>query len=205
MDKITNVLYIGLDISLNNTGICINFQNSLNFYQLVPDWFKNHESSTIITKKYAKRASKVYTDSEVLKVSNANSQSFEIIKMIKSRLVECMSLRIVVEAPPPIGRKRSASYLDMIRANSIIVSNVLTYFDSQNIDFDISMIANTTIKKVAGVRGRGNCKPQIIEAFRNEIYEDFDFSGKVDDIADAYFATKWGILNYRESTRKQDC
>jgi len=189
--------HIGLDLSLNASGICSYIGDKTRFYYLTPEHKKAHKSSSVITYKYEKWSSEDYSESEIFKIHNGRRQAYQIIKML-NKLIDknCETIYLTCEAPPTrINKFNTNSHLDLIRANSIVMERVMFFCESSFPEnkFVFNMISNSTIKKTAGVRGRGSCKDQIVDKWKEEkdFSEWFDFSDKLDDLADAYFAAKW--------------
>ncbi len=183
---------IGLDLSLNDSGICIKWDDKVIFAQLRPEHFKPHKSSNVIALKYAKWDDDNYSVSELFKVKNAQRQMKVITMFVLGHLKDATKISIAVETPPTrINPRATSSHLDLIRANSIVTSGLMQILEGKY-DFEIvwNFVSNSTIKKFAGVRGRGNMKDKIVENFlaQSDLPEFFEVIDKMDDIADAYFA-----------------
>lgn len=202
---------IGLDLSLNNSGIYCKHSKSNqetiteHYAILRPSWSSKHKSSTITTVFYERWNDDNYEVKQVFDVKNCRKQSYAIISYLAGILEEIAGISkmaLVSEAPPTrINPRQTNSQIELIRSNSIVYDNVLLYL--QNYcktngieEFTAAMCSNTSIKRVAGVRGRGSCKDQIVDSWKSQLHNEwFDFTDKLDDIADAYFASKWGEQN----------
>lgn len=196
-------MFIGLDISINSTGIVYytDYIESIGFAVLNPQGFSSPVSGDIEQLTYDKFIGSDYSDSEICKILNGSASSKALINYLFTISKRCNPdiVHVTVEAPPPITgfskfQSKSSSTLDMIRNNSIIVSDLIRAFDvftkNTGIKSAFRMISNGTIKKESG-NGRHK-KEQVIQAFfEQDVIKPYSFAGKIDDIADAYFACKW--------------
>jgi hypothetical protein len=221
-----NKIYVGLDLSLNNSGIYLTYMDKSNqihkYGQLIPTLDtqgkvnKDHKSGDVTTLRYDRKYDVHYEISEVVNVRNGRKQAISIVKYIMKHLGSVITpdseIHIVCEAPPTrMNKFQTSSHFDLIKSNSIISDNVIAFFDgmldtNKIKEFNFALIANSTIKKIANVKGRGAVvKELLIEAWQktDAVHDMFDYSGKIDDIADAYFASQWYVLGLKPTPPKK--
>lgn len=209
-------LYIGLDLSINDSGICIrSYPNSDNdnvshvYAQARPKGSVPHRSVDVTPLSYIREVSKIYEESEIMDVDNSIRLSESINKFIYKHIKAAYDVRnkliihVRVEAPPMLNNFNASRVLQMTRNNAIVVSQVRSFLNTLTERFPkielgtIYPIANTTIKKIADVKGQKDVdiKEIIVAKWKlsDGVHDNFDYvtkykTTKFDDIADAYFA-----------------
>lgn len=211
-------IFVGIDPSLNSTGICILFYEDNVFvkdmyYIVKPNKLTKKEQKvqdTLINFDYA-----LYDkiDLDIYKDNNLFSEYWKTINMISivKKIKECIYdniqgrqnyvLYIVQEGISYGSSIRTKSVFDLAGLNYMIRNE---FINKEEIRFFIS--PPTHIKKFA--TGIGNCKKElIIELFKGINPELSNRLPKVDDIADAYFMAKYArqiYLDNLEENKKEN-
>ena len=203
-------IFVGIDPSLNSTGICILFyeDNILikdMYYIIKPNKLTKKEQNaqdSLINFNYV-----LYKkiDLDIYKDNNLFSEYWKTINMISivNKIKECIYdnihertsyiLYIVQEGISYGSSIRTKSVFDLAGLNYMIRKE---FINKENIRFFIS--PPTHIKKFA--TGIGNCKKeQVIELFKMIQPELSKNVPKVDDIADAYFMAKYARQIYLDN------
>lgn len=196
-------LFIGIDPSINSTGICIEIFDGDN---LIFEHFyiiRGHK----LTKK-EKNASEEYKDnftyiiyehsdtrvddnhlSELFKTYNIISIKRSILDILidLKEQFDIQIMTIVQEGISYGSTLRTKSVFDLAGLNYVIRDGIIEF----DIDCEINYIIAppSEIKKFA--TGKGNANKEMMLLLFNSIYDFGDI--KQDDIADAYFMCKYGI------------
>lgn len=203
-------IFVGIDPSLNSTGICMLFYEEDKFvkdmyYIIKPNKLTKKEQSIqdiLINFDYVLYEK---TDLDIYKDNNLFLEYWKTINMINivKKIKECIydniqgrtsyTLYIVQEGISYGSSIRTKSVFDLAGLNYMIRRE---FIKNEDIRFFIS--PPTHIKKFA--TGIGNCKKEmIIEMFKMIQPELSKSLPKVDDIADAYFMAKYARQIYLDN------
>lgn len=191
-------IFIGIDPSLNSTGLCLQFYEDDQFvkdmyYIIKPNKLTKREQlakDTLLNFDYAlyeKIDLNIYKDNNLFFEYWKTVNMIRIVKTIKDCIYDNVQgrtnvkLYIVQEGISYGSSIRTKSVFDLAGLNYMIRSE---FIEKENILFFIS--PPTHIKKFA--TGIGNCKKElIIDLFKQTHKELAEILPKVDDIADAYY------------------
>jgi Holliday junction resolvasome RuvABC endonuclease subunit len=208
-------IFVGIDPSLNSTGICMLFYEEDKlikdmYYIIKPNKLTKKEQSiqdTLINFDYILYEK---TDLDIYKDNNLFSEYWKTINMINivDKIKECIydniqgrtsyTLYIVQEGISYGSSIRTKSVFDLAGLNYMIRRE---FIKNEDIRFFIS--PPTHIKKFA--TGIGNCKKEmIIEMFKMIQPELSKSLPKVDDIADAYFMAKYARQIYLDNKEENN-
>lgn len=211
-------IFVGIDPSLNSTGICILFYEDNVFvkdmyYIVKPNKLTKKEQKvqdTLINFDYAlydKIDLDIYKDNNLFLEYWKTINMISIVKKIKECIYDNIQgrqnyiLYIVQEGISYGSSIKTKSVFDLAGLNYMIRNE---FINKEEIRFFIS--PPTHIKKFA--TGIGNCKKElIIELFKGINPELSNRLPKVDDIADAYFMAKYArqiYLDNLEENKKED-
>lgn len=203
-------IFVGIDPSLNSTGLCLQFYEGDNmikdmFYIIKPNKLTKKEQAaqdTLINFDYV-----LYDkiDLDMYKDNNLFSEYWKTVNMISivKKIKECIYDNIQPNKPFKLYIiQEGISYGSSIRTKSIFDLAGLNYMirnefiEKENITFFI--VPPTHIKKFA--TGIGNCsKDLIIEMFKVIQPQLSKVLPKIDDIADAYYMANYAREIYMES------
>lgn len=207
-------VFVGIDPSLNSTGICMQFYEDDNF---VKDMYYIVKPNKLTKKEqkaqdellnfdyclYEKNDLSIYSDNNLFQEYWKTINMLNIVEKIKECIYDNIKgrdnykLYIVQEGISYGSSIRTKSVFDLAGLNYLIRNE---FIEAPNVLFFIS--PPTHIKKFA--TGMGNCKKeQIIELFKATHQEISDILPKVDDIADAYYMSLYAKHLYIES-KKED-
>ena len=208
-------IFIGIDPSLNSTGLCLQFYEDNQFvkdiyYIIKPNKLTKREIAAqekLINFDYI-----VYDKIDLALYADNNlfSEYWKTVNMIMivQKIKECIydnvtgrnnyHLYIVQEGISYGSSLRTKSIFDLAGLNYMIRNE---FIEKENITFFIA--PPTHIKKFA--TGIGNCKKeQIIELFKLTNKKIADILPKVDDIADAYYMAKFARHIYLLEKQKEE-
>lgn len=208
-------IFVGIDPSLNSTGLCLEFYEDNKkikdmFYIIKPNKLTKKEQAaqdTLINFDYV-----LYNkiDLDIYKDNNLFSEYWKTVNMISivKKIKECIydniqgrksyKLYIVQEGISYGSSARTKSVFDLAGLNYMIRNE---FIEKENITFFIA--PPTHIKKFA--TGIGNCKKElVIELFKNVQKELAETLPKVDDIADAYYMSKFARQIYLENNKEEN-
>ena len=203
-------IFVGIDPSLNSTGVCIEFYENGEFVKDMYYIIKPNK----LTKKEKDAQEKLLNfdyilydkiDLTLYKDNNLFSEYWKTVNMISivKKIKECIYdniqgrqnyiLYIVQEGISYGSSLRTKSIFDLAGLNYMIRNE---FIEKENIFFFI--VPPTHIKKFA--TGIGNCsKEQVILLFKAMQTELASALPKVDDIADAYYMSKYARQIYLEN------
>ena len=208
-------IFVGIDPSLNSTGICILFYEE---DKLVKDMYYIIKPNKLTKKEQAAQDALLNfdyvlydkIDLDMYKDNNLFSEYWKTVNMISivKKIKECIydniqgrksyKLYIVQEGISYGSSVRTKSVFDLAGLNYMIRNE---FIEKENITFFIA--PPTHIKKFA--TGIGNCKKElIIEMFKSIEPELTNKLPKVDDIADAYFMSKFARHLYLEANKEEN-
>ena len=208
-------IFVGIDPSLNSTGLCLQFYEDDKFikdmfYIIKPNKLTKREQSaqdTLINFDYV-----LYNkiDLDIYKDNNLFSEYWKTVNMISivKKIKECIydniqgrksyKLYIVQEGISYGSSIRTKSIFDLAGLNYMIRNE---FIEKENISFFIA--PPTHIKKFA--TGIGNCKKElIIELFKSVEPKLAEKLPKVDDIADAYYMSKFARQIYIDNNQEKN-
>ena len=192
-------LYIGIDQSINSTGICI---------KLYDDKILVKEHFYIITSKVTKKA---LTYSETLdnfdyifydkkeKSDAKDNNEFEQNKLLNNILITDNILDIIkTNISLPLDKiyiamegisyqsGQTKSLLDLSGLSTLIRYRIYRFFQSHQDNVgELKIFTPAEIKKFAS--GNGNCSKDVMISLFKTAYKDIAQLPKIDDIADAYW------------------
>lgn len=208
-------IFVGIDPSLNSTGLCLQFYEDNKmikdiFYIIKPNKLTKREQTaqdTLINFDYV-----LYNkiDLNMYKDNNLFSEYWKTVNMISivKKIKECIydniqgrkqyKLYIVQEGISYGSSVRTKSVFDLAGLNYMIRNE---FIEKENIAFFIA--PPTHIKKFA--TGIGNCKKElIIELFKSVEPKLAEKLPKVDDIADAYYMSKFARQIYIDNNKEEN-
>ena len=208
-------IFVGIDPSLNSTGLCLQFYEDNKmvkdiFYIIKPNKLTKREQAaqdTLVNFDYV-----LYNkiDLNMYKDNNLFSEYWKTVNMISivKKIKECIydniqgikqyKLYIVQEGISYGSSARTKSVFDLAGLNYMIRNE---FIEKENISFFIT--PPTHIKKFA--TGIGNCKKElIIELFKSVEPKLAEKLPKVDDIADAYYMSKFARQIYIDNNKEEN-
>jgi len=192
-------IYIGIDQSINSTGICV---------KLCEDNKLIKEHFYIITNKVTKKAlvysqtldnfDYVFYDKKE-KSESENNDEFEWGKLLNNILITDNILNIVKSSiSSPLDRvyigmegvsyqsSQTKSLLDLAGLSTLIRYRLYKLFKSHQDNVgELKIFTPGEIKKFAS--GNGNCSKDVMVGLFKTAYKEIALLPKIDDIADAYW------------------
>lgn len=203
--------YVGIDPSMNSTGICIqkfdenNEKINENFVILKPVNIDNKNKRRLTKKEQAAEESifnfqywfydKHETNKEdpntiheyckSLNMTNCANEIKNIVKEYTKDNTE--NIYIVIEGISYGSTIRTKSIFDLAGLNYLVREK----FINTNENIRLIIPTPSEIKKFAS--GNGNCKKEIMINLFKISHNDFDIVPKVDDISDAWFMSNYAL------------
>lgn len=208
-------IFVGIDPSLNSTGLCLQFYEDNKmvkdiFYIIKPNKLTKREQvaqDTLINFDYVlynKIDLNMYKDNNLFYEYWKTVNMISIVKKIKECIYDNIQgrkqykLYIVQEGISYGSSARTKSVFDLAGLNYMIRNE---FIEKENILFFIA--PPTHIKKFA--TGIGNCKKElIIELFKSVEPKLAEKLPKVDDIADAYYMSKFARQIYIDNNKEEN-
>ena len=208
-------IFVGIDPSLNSTGLCLHFYEGNKmvkdiFYIIKPNKLTKREQvaqDTLINFDYVlynKIDLNMYKDNNLFYEYWKTVNMISIVKKIKECIYDNIQgrkqykLYIVQEGISYGSSARTKSVFDLAGLNYMIRNE---FIEKENIAFFIA--PPTHIKKFA--TGIGNCKKElIIELFKGVEPKLAEKLPKVDDIADAYYMSKFARQIYIDNNKEEN-
>ena len=208
-------IFVGIDPSLNSTGLCLQFYEDNKmvkdiFYIIKPNKLTKREQTaqdTMINFDYVlynKIDLNMYKDNNLFYEYWKTVNMISIVKKIKECIYDNIQgrkqykLYIVQEGISYGSSARTKSVFDLAGLNYMIRNE---FIEKENISFFIA--PPTHIKKFA--TGIGNCKKElIIELFKSVEPKLAEKLPKVDDIADAYYMSKFARQIYIDNNKEEN-
>lgn len=181
-----NTLYIGLDQSMNSTGICCRYNDYIKFYIVKPNKLTKKEQSSqseliqyicFERQELCKEDNHIREVQKTLNMIEAVEQIYNTIYMEWINHNKC-DIVICMEGIS-LGSKHTSSVMDLAGLNYLIRNTILV-----NNEWKLIVSPPSEIKKFATGNGNAN-KDSMITIFLSS-FPEIDIP-KVDDIADAYF------------------
>ena len=177
------MIKIGIDPSINSTGVCVNMNSDLFYYIIsskMTKKMKEFKHSNITYLPYYKLDTKSgdYSDKENSKFSNICSICNRIYDIISS--IDCDDIEVYMEGVS-YGSIGSAALVDLCFLNSAIRMTL------KKLGVKFTIVSPTSLKKFACSNGQAD-KNVMIDAWKRldkNISNIYDI--KIDDLADSYF------------------
>ncbi len=189
--------YIGIDPSINSTGICIHRYDDNNtlidirFFIIKPNKLKKKEQLINISNF----SFILYEKTDISKIPEYHLQEFEKTKNLinlADKILEVISKYInedtviVMEGVSYGSSLRTKSIFDLAGLNYLIRNKILQYNTGK-----LLICPPTEIKKFAA--GKGNAQKDIISTGFVILFPEFEEIDKIDDLADAYYMSKFAL------------
>lgn len=205
-------IYIGIDQSINSTGICVKLYDDK---KLVKEHFY------IITNKVTKKAlaysetldnfDYIFYDKKEKAESNDNNE-FEwnkllnnilitdnILDIIKTNISSSLDRIYVAMEGISYNSGQTKSLLDLSGLSTLIRYRIYKFFKSHQDNVgELKVFTPGEIKKFAS--GNGNCSKEVMISLFKTAYKEIAQLPKIDDIADAYW-----ICTYLNSLNNNAC
>ena len=177
------MIKIGIDPSINSTGVCVNMNSDIFYYIIsskMTKKMKEFKHSNITYLPYYKLDTKSgdYSDKENSKFSNICSICNRIYDIISS--IDCDDIEVYMEGVS-YGSIGSAALVDLCFLNSAIRMTL------KKLGVKFTIVSPTSLKKFACSNGQAD-KNVMIDAWKRldkNISNIYDI--KIDDLADSYF------------------
>lgn len=191
--KQDDILYVGIDPSINSTGIAMLHNKYMQFYQITPNKVQCSCTTHNVIYKRLETNAKNYTADDLNKIRNGRTLAGVIMKLVqqtqtilkeKNCTVKEIHVRMEGSLMSSGFKNKQSRVNDLVANNSIIKLALVQHLDANNIQ-NIEIIAPSQLKK--RYTGKGNCgKDLMMETFAKNVPQ-YDFTqGKNDDIADAH-------------------
>lgn len=177
------MIKIGIDPSINSTGVCVNMNSDIFYYIIsskMTKKMKEFKHTNITYLPYYKLDTKSgdYSDKENSKFSNICSICNRIYDIINS--INCDDIEVYMEGVS-YGSIGSAALVDLCFLNSAIRMTL------KKMGVKFTIVSPTSLKKFACSNGQAD-KNVMIDAWKRldkNISNIYDI--KIDDLADSYF------------------
>lgn len=205
-------LFIGIDQSINSTGITVELNNDNHFYiitgkhKLTTKEQKAHDTYScfdyIVYEKKDIKDAKDSHEAELFKTYNLINISKTIISIISyyiqqnSNTIE--NIYICMEGIS-YQSGNTSSIIDLAGLNYIIRTDIIRFLNKMNINYKLIVAPPSEIKKFAS--GNGAAKKDVMIKLFETIYPNLYLIPKIDDIADSYWMKEYAksIYNHRYS------
>ena len=176
---------IGLDISYNSTGLCIISDDAKPvFYQICPSEEKHSCSTHFDTYHREYSDTGDFSTNEINRVKDAESLAIKLTQIIRKYVPKSKEVEIRIEAPMNMAFvRRSMKYHN--GNDMVVINKIVTLYMLKMQNATVKCIPVTKIKKAFTGKGNGK-KEHMISTFFEKHFPDFDDTGKIDDIIDAY-------------------
>lgn len=170
-------MFVGIDPSINSTGICIIKNEKTTFYNIKPRLTKKEIEIILPDNFFFVTYDKTESREEIHKTTNFINIADRIEEIVATQDDEP---HIVIEGIAY--GSSSSSVCDLAGLNHIIRERLIKY--------DIEVVPPAQIKKFATGKGNAN-KDKMIERFEEDYGNGLDTLVKIDDLADAYWMAKY--------------
>lgn len=180
------ILKVGLDVSMNSTGVCLMYDGFMKQYQITSsEWKETARCSGVTTVSYDRIVTEIGLDLDICKVFSAEKLANMIQKIIKDFCmlyrIEYTNIHVGIEGTSY--GSRGSSTADMVIFSSITKRKIMTFVPKNQ----IRVLAPGTIKKFATGNGRAG-KDLMFEAYVKKYGSVIiGKGGKFDDAMDATF------------------
>ena len=197
-------VFIGIDPSLNSTGLCIlkyEGEEKISEYFAIVKPDKLNKKEQIAQDKYLffdywlydKVDIKVYDNDnhkhEYFKTCNFILALDKILEVIKENVdFDNDSVYLLQEGISYGSTLRTKSVFDLAGLNYMIRDRVLHLLKNRFVESHYTIATPQNIKKYAS--GAGNCKKEVLVDLFKILYPNFDLP-KIDDVCDAYFMASY--------------
>lgn len=198
------IVFIGVDPSINSTGLCIQFwEDNIKikeyFAIIKPDKLTKKEQLAqdeylffdyVLYKRYDLKQFDNNHDHEYHKTLNMISVLDSVIDTIKDNISDINNVEIYIV-------QEGVSYGSTIRTKSVFDLAGLNYMIRERFikrdNFHLTIATPSEIKKFAS--GNGNCNKEVMINLFKILYPNFNLP-KIDDICDAYFMASYAKYLY---------
>jgi Holliday junction resolvasome RuvABC endonuclease subunit len=187
-----NIAKVGLDMSINSTGLTFIFGDIVKFYQIVPAQSPHSASiSQVVYKRDWRKDNYSYEDlAKIISATRLSLKINDILKRLKDTYsIDSFDVRIEGSIMSQGFKKQQSRVNDL----TVFNSNVKLMLINNKTVSRICVVSPTSLKKWA--TGKGNSKKDAIVLKFVEQFPEFDKIGKIDDIADSYFLAKQDVLD----------
>lgn len=176
-------MFVGIDPSINSTGVCIIKGEEISFYNIKPNLTRKELELILPENFFFAIYSKIESHDEMKKTINFMRIADRVEEIIARGGDEA---HIVIEGIA-FGSS-SNSVCDLAGLNHIIRSRLVNY--------DTEVVPPAQIKKFATGKGNAN-KDLMVEKFKEEYGHGLDMLIKIDDMADAFWMAKYAEKHMR--------
>lgn len=180
--------WIGIDQSLNSTGMTIQFSDKpdVKFFQFAAGKMKHSASVCYVEYGRVKESTDDFTTNEVNIIKSAHNLTKSIFHYLELWCKDYEVWNVAVEGQVMSGfSKRQMFHLtDLVKLVSIIEYNILKHSKTK-----LTIIPPTSIKKYFTGSGRAK-KEDMIKEFHLRV-QHFDDTGKIDDVVDSYALSEY--------------
>lgn len=178
--------HIGIDPSINSTGLVIRRGEEIQYYLVTSKVVKKYSQSVkqIPNNKIISDKDSDYSTVEMNKIASVENQVSVIKSIIEDNTTSEDELIVSIEGyvmnSPRFGLGR---LLDLVALSTSIKSYLMS------IDAQVNIVPPKSLKQ--RYAGNGNAKKEIMVSVFLSKVKDFDELGKIDDIADAHALSEW--------------
>lgn len=175
------MVIIGIDPSINSTGICINKDNCYTYYIISSKMTKKMENFTHSKVKFLPYNKESYTDMEYSDKETVKSNNlYNIVKIIEDLIKKYKPDNIIMEGIS-YGSTSGSALVDLSGLNYMIRMVCI------NSQIPFTIVSPSGLKKFVCANGQAD-KELIIESWKKMDKNIQDISDiKIDDLADAFF------------------
>lgn len=189
--------WIGIDQSLNSTGMTIQFSDKPNvlFFQFVTHKMKHSSSVCFVEYGRVKEKTDDFTTNELNIVKSAHNLCKAIFHYINLHCSNYDVWNVAIEGQVMSGfsKKQMFHLTDLVKLVSIVEYNLI-----KSAKVRLTIIPPTSVKKYFTGSGRAK-KEHMLEEFQLRV-PNFDHTGKVDDVADSYALSEFIAHPERKGT-----
>lgn len=185
--------WIGVDQSLNSTGMTIQFSDKPNcmFFQFVSGSCPHSATVTFVDYHRVFSNTDDFSTNEINLVKAAHNLFCAIYKKIQMHCIGYDIINVAIEGQAMSGfsKNQMMHLTDLVKLVSILEYNFLKIKNCR-----LRIFPATTVKKSFTGNGRAK-KEQMIETFR-KFFPHFDYHGKIDDVVDSFALSQ--LSRYKE-------
>lgn len=184
------MIYIGIDPSINSTGICVSMNNGNNHYYIITSKMTkkmkafSHPHITYLPYDKPDHTHLEYSEKENVKFNNITNICNHIYNIITHHTTNHNDIEVYMEGVS-YGSTGSAALVDLCFLNSAIRMTL------KQLGIKFTIVSPTSLKKFACANGQAD-KNVIIDAWKRM---DTNISNidnvKIDDLADSYFLSRY--------------
>lgn len=186
-------MFVGIDPSINSTGICILKENTTTFYNVKPRLTKKEASIEVDADFHWKSYEKLehFKEDKHQAEWSKTVNFMRIADAVKECVLDCCGNEEVYIIQEGISYGSKSNVIcDLAGLNYLIRAKFIGKHHTLDDQFKMLVIPPTEIKKFA--TGKGNSKKDaVIDAFIQDFGHGLDGLDKIDDLADAYWMAKY--------------